>query len=148
MGTKADQIKEFFMGPLKAIDMKGLIDWAVNRHSAYALELNKRQLKVGQLDTGKAINPPYTQVTVAIKKAKGQPYDRVTLKDTGDFQDSMYMKRVRGGNEITAFDWKTLSLSRKYSVDIFGLNDRNKGILCNRMKPDAQKQFKSLLRHL
>ncbi len=146
MGTKANQIRDFFVGRLEAIDMKGLINWAVNRHGAYAIELNKRQLKVGQDDQGKIITPPYTAMTVSIKKAKGQPYDRVTLKDTGDFQDGMNMRRVAAGNEISSYDWKTISLTQKYGVDIFGLNEKNKGIFCNRMKPDAQKQFKTLLR--
>ena len=29
---------------------------------------------------------PYTDLTIEIKKEKGQPYDRVTLRDTGDFE--------------------------------------------------------------
>ena len=35
---------------------------------------------------------PYTPATVAIKRAKGQPTNRVTLRDTGDFHNDFFIK--------------------------------------------------------
>ena len=35
---------------------------------------------------------PYTRRTVEIKKIKGQPYDRVTLRDTGEFEASFFIR--------------------------------------------------------
>ena len=34
---------------------------------------------------------PYTPLTIAIKEEKGQPTNRVTLRDEGDFESSFYI---------------------------------------------------------
>jgi len=68
---------------------------------------------------------PYSPFTVEIKKSKGQPYDRVTLQDTGDFHKSFYIEYQGDGFEIKADDWKTSMLVRDYGKEILGLNDEN-----------------------
>lgn len=35
---------------------------------------------------------PYSPLTIAIKEEKGQPTNRVTLRDTGDFEASFFWK--------------------------------------------------------
>ena len=35
---------------------------------------------------------PYSPLTIEIKKEKGQPYNRVTLRDEGDFEQSFYVE--------------------------------------------------------
>lgn len=77
---------------------------------------------------------PYTENTVHIKMMKGQPYNRTTLKDEGDFYDSFIFKLSRAGFEISAQDPKTGNLAFKYGDDIFGLNEG-----------DVQEVKKSLL---
>jgi hypothetical protein len=64
-----------------------------------------------------------------IKKAKGQPTDRVTLRDTGDFESSFYLDVEDTYFEITAADFKTEKLMHKYGKDISGLNEENLRIL-------------------
>lgn len=59
-------------------------------------KLNTEQMYEGQLSTGAAILPHYSANTVAIKKRKGQPYDRVTLKDTGDFYRGYHLQVISG----------------------------------------------------
>ena len=69
---------------------------------------------------------PYAASTIEIKKAKGQPYDRVTLQDTGEFHASFYVDARSDEFEIMASDWKADDLARSYGKDIFGLTDANK----------------------
>jgi len=44
---------------------------------------NKQWFQKGQKLDGKEIKPAYSRITVSIKQKKGDPYDRVTLRDTG-----------------------------------------------------------------
>lgn len=71
---------------------------------------------------------PYSPVTVAIKKAKGQPTNRVTLRDEGDFEASFYVVADLESFQIRASDWKAEKLALKYG-DIFGLTQENREIL-------------------
>ena len=64
----------------------------VNNSSETILDANRDQLFSGKDKQGKEIIPEYTPTTIAIKKEKGQPTDRVTLKDTGDWHRSLFMK--------------------------------------------------------
>ena len=64
----------------------------VNNSSETILDANRDQLFSGKDKQGKEIIPEYTPTTIAIKKEKGQPTDRVTLKDTGEWHRSLFMK--------------------------------------------------------
>ena len=66
---------------------------------------------------------PYQPLTIRIKREKGQPIDRVTLRDTGDFQSSFYLEIGNEQFEIKANDWKTDDLIKKYGREILGLTD-------------------------
>lgn len=68
---------------------------------------------------------PYAPLTVEIKRLKGQPTSRVTLRDEGNFHHSFYIEYQSDGFRITASDWKTYDLKEKYGKDIFGLTDEN-----------------------
>lgn len=71
---------------------------------------------------------PYSPKTIAIKKSKGQPYNRVTLRDTGDFERSFFLVADDEGFVIKASDWKAEELELKYG-EIFGLTPENRGLL-------------------
>ena len=70
------------------------------------IRLNQEQLNSGVDSKDQVINTiggsPYRAYTVKIKKAKGQPTNIVTLRDTGKFQDSFRVKITNEGYEITA----------------------------------------------
>lgn len=68
---------------------------------------------------------PYSEYTIEIKKAKGQPTDRVTLHDEGDFSGSFFLDVAYDRFEIKAADGKTQELIRKYGRQILGLTDEN-----------------------
>lgn len=72
---------------------------------------------------------PYTQVTIAIKHEKGQPVNRVTLRDTGAFEKSFFLHCDNKQIIIFARDKKTQKLSKKYGPEIFGLTSENKNKL-------------------
>lgn len=73
-----------------------------------------------------ANNEVYAAMTIAIKETKGQPTDRVTLKDKGDFYRSFNVRDTADGWEITA---KTIKgdddLIKEWGPDILGLTDEN-----------------------
>jgi hypothetical protein len=88
-------------------------------------DLNAEQLNKGIDSKGQKITPDYTPFTKAIKRAKGQPTDRVTLKDTGDFYSSIDYSANFSGVDYTATDSKTNDLTEKYGDDILGLTDES-----------------------
>jgi hypothetical protein len=68
---------------------------------------------------------PYSEVTIEIKRAQGQPVDRVTLRDTGDFHSEFFLTRLADGVLIDSADEKTTDLQRQYGQSILGLTDEN-----------------------
>lgn len=68
---------------------------------------------------------PYSPLTVQIKQAKGQPTDRVTLRDEGDFHDSFFIKVGSDHFEVKASDSKTEKLRREFGDEIMEFTDEN-----------------------
>lgn len=102
---------------------------ALEQNQQKVVEANVEQLyKYGINSLGIRIDTyqPYTPYTVRVKQEKGQPYDRVTLRDTGDFQKSFEVVFEPVGFYITATDYKTQDLIDKYGAKIFGLTKENR----------------------
>lgn len=95
---------------------------------AAAVDLNINQMLSGIDSNGEFITPEYTERTVEIKKAKGQPYDRVTLRDEGDFHRSMFMEGSSFPATFNSTDYKTPFLEDKYG-EFFGLTKESKSDL-------------------
>lgn len=89
-------------------------------------DMNTFQLRRGIRADGSDITPFYTPFTVQIKQEKGQQSDRVTLRDTGDFWESITAKAFGNTLEFTATDPKTEELQEKYGENIIGLTAENK----------------------
>ena len=71
---------------------------SINESIRTSVDNNKTVIKTMQTDeqmyqginaSGNAIKPDYANSTINYKKRNFQPYDRVTLKDSGDFYDSI-----------------------------------------------------------
>jgi hypothetical protein len=89
---------------------------------------------------------PYTARTISIKRSKGQVVDRVTLRDTGDFQDSINVFLFDGGFLIVGEDKKTKELMDKYGDDILSLTDEHIGeIIWDYLYPALSTKLESLL---
>jgi hypothetical protein len=78
------------------------------------------------------IEPFYTPFTVRIKQSKGQRTDHVTLKDTGDFHNSIFIEfeGAKGTMKraiVTNTTDKALAndLAKKYGEAIIDLNDNS-----------------------
>ena len=82
----------------------------VESNVAEICELNsdKQLYEKGENALGVSIDTyrPYAPLTIEIKTMKGQPTDRVTLKDTGDFYESFFISADNEGFFIDATDWK------------------------------------------
>lgn len=99
------------------------------------LDLNKDQMERDGVDgTGKKIRPAYTPYTVKLKKAKGHTHSHVTLTDTGDFSDAIYVEFGDDFFYLGSEDPKTGELMLKYGDDIFGLNSGSRDELIDAMK--------------
>lgn len=86
---------------------------------------------------------PYQPLTMEIKAHKNQPYDRVTLKDEGDFHSDAIIDRIDDLTaEIDSTNVKRDALVKKYGKDIFGLTDNNMDEVREfYIKPDLLKKM-------
>lgn len=99
----------------------------VNEDSVLNLNRNEQMYNKGQDSAGQSIRPKYRPYTVRQKARRGQPYDRVTLRDEGDFHESMFIYPDYSGGEfeIRADDPKVPDLQQKYGPNILGLTPDN-----------------------
>ncbi|MFT5668826.1 MAG: hypothetical protein ACI9DK_003031 [Vicingaceae bacterium] len=67
----------------------------------------------------------YSSYTIALKKAKGEVYNRTTLLDTEDFYKGFFVTGRNKKIEIFSTDKKTKKLIDKYGKDIFLLTVEN-----------------------
>lgn len=117
----------------------------------YVLDLNRQ----GQLfDEGinsedesiKLIGGDYSAKTKRIKQAKGQPTNRVTLKDTGGFYRSFAIRNTADGFEIVANTIKEDGdLAERWGKEILGLTDESKMELVFRLVPLIQDYIRKKL---
>ena len=85
---------------------------------------------------------PYSPRTIKKKIRKGQPYDRVTLRDTGEFHASLHIEFDDDGFYITSTDDKAPYLLKKYGKTIFRLTNENlKTLLNNYIRPSLKEKM-------
>jgi hypothetical protein len=96
------------------------------------IEYNHEQLQGGEDALGQTIftigGSPYRPFTVKIKRAKGQPTNRVTLYDTGEFYETFSVRILKDGYEITAnFKKGSDDIRDNFSsqFDFLGLTDES-----------------------
>lgn len=114
------------IGKFKALDIEALARQVIEENRPLLEDFNAEQLQEGLMASGRDIVPEYSPFTIEEKKAKGQPYDRVTLKDTGDFWESIKIKTTRNELAFEATDPKADQLQEKYGEGILGLSEVNK----------------------
>lgn len=89
---------------------------------------------------------PYTAGTIKRKQKKGQPYDRVTLRDTGDFHSSLHVEFDEEGFYVTSSDDKAKYLLARYGKTIFRLTDENlTELLRDYIRPSLKEKLKEKL---
>lgn len=103
-----------------------MIKETINKESKVIRELQTdNQLFKGKDSKGESIVPSYTPYTIKIKKEKGDPYDRVTLSDTGNFYDTLVIEAFDDHYKIEfsptlAYGQK---LIEKYGSNVLGIQN-------------------------
>ena len=110
-------------------------------------ELNvHQQYDMGEDRNGEPITPEYAPSTIQYKRRKGQPTDRVTLQDTGQYHDTFKIRYEAEGFELYANDWKAGFLDKKYGKEIYGLQDEAARELADQVyQPRMIQKLKNLL---
>lgn len=83
----------------------------------------QKQLYQGEDSKGSFIRPAYKPMTIRIKMKKGQPTDRVTLKDTGKFYNSIKVIANETFVEVTTSIEYSKELFKKYGDNILGIQE-------------------------
>lgn len=107
-------------------DILPIIQRTVNQFRDELEEYNtKFQLSdKGEDNQGEKIKPAYTRFTISIKKTKGQPTDRVTLKDTGSFHRSIHVIAESNRMRIVSNHHLADELIQKYGKDVIGVQEK------------------------
>jgi hypothetical protein len=116
-----------------------------NENEVTELNTDKQLLDKGINSDGTDVEPAYTKTTISIKKRKGQPTNRVTLKDTGSFHRDFFVDTKKKGFSIGSKNSKTNDLVDKYGKKIFGLTNKSKSSLSYSLRIDLVKQIKRKL---
>lgn len=136
---------------LKSFDgeIMKIIEQVVRENDNIILDMNAEDQLLEKGITRKGVEiasfAPYAPLTIEIKKLKGQPTSRVTLRDEGDFHRSFYIEYITGGFQIKADDWKTQDLMFRYGEEILGLTDDNfHEFAVDYVKPALNESLKKL----
>lgn len=92
---------------------------SVKENAEIIIDMNTETLFSGKDSLGKSLGK-YAPRTIEYKKLKGQPYNRITLKDEGDFYEGFFVKTHKIGWSISSKDEKTGKLITDFGKDIFG----------------------------
>lgn len=122
----------------------------ITDNEAYIVDLNAQdqlyEEGVNRLGVSIMDYAPYRPLTIAIKEQKGQPTNRVTLRDTGDFESSFYLEVSDKQFEVKASDWKTEALIKKYGRQILGLTDENiSSLIWDYIYPDLMEKAREVI---
>lgn len=118
----------------------------VEKHSDFLTDCIRIQLDLGLNGYYNEIQPPYAPRTIKNKIRKGQPTDRVTLKDTGVFYGSLNLEYDDEGFRITSDDSKAKYLIAKYGDSILRLqNDDLNRFLKFYIRPALAERMKQYI---
>lgn len=112
----------------QSLDLKAEIPSIIDNTSQELIALNQSQLFDKGVNADNEELQPYTFLTEFYKREKNQPFDRTTLKDTGDFYRGFNIKTSNQFIIFDSTDSKTADLENKYGNRIFGLTQENKTV--------------------
>ena len=123
------------------VDLPFAVETALIETEAEYVELQQGQLYAGKQSDGTDIErigvayQGYAPTTIQIKQRKGQPTDRITLKDTGDFYSQIFSDPRSDGIVADSGDEKSQKLQQAYGKKIFGLADPAKQQYIDQVRP-------------
>jgi hypothetical protein len=110
---------------------------SISQNPKIVEDLNRAQLNEGIMPSGEKINPSYTRKTIAIKRIKAQPINRVTLRDSGKFYGSIKAKVTNSDLSISSTDAKyDKKIKPKYG-EVLGLTTENTATLISLVGEDV-----------
>jgi len=109
------------LNAVMALDPDAIMEESMAAGGTVYVKQQKEQMFDGINSEGLAIEPEYHPFTVQVKEAKGQPSNRVTLKDTGDFYEGIYTDPKGDKMYVDSKDTKSNALQEKYGDQIFGI---------------------------
>lgn len=127
---------------------KELVDEMLS-HENIIIDMVRDQLFSGVDGYTANIRPPYAPRTIKRKIKKGQPIDRVTLRDTGDFYGSLHLSYDDEGFYISSTDQKLSNiLKSRYGKPILRLSNENLSELINKyIRPSLTEKLKDYIRN-
>lgn len=97
----------------------------IENHEDILTDIIRTQLYSGIDGYMREIRPPYAPRTIKIKQRKGQPTDRVTLRDTGEFYNSLRIEFDDSGFRIVSNDDKAKYLIARYGGAILRIQNED-----------------------
>jgi len=143
--TRLDEIIE----GLRKVDVDRIFEQTVRKNEDLVTEMvSEIQLyEEGERGDGVFIADfaPYRPLTIELKRGKGQPTNRVTLRDEGDFHRSFFIQFKGDGFEVRARDWKEAKLKREYGEEILKLSSENMSdLIRSYVVPDIIAKFRAV----
>lgn len=93
----------------------------------------------------KEITPSYKNQTIEIKKSKNQRVSHVTLRDTGEFYNSLFINTKTNDIFLDSSDDKADYLKMKYGKSIMDLTEQEQLIIIDTIiEPFLVKEIKKL----
>lgn len=129
----------------KKIDVQFASESSIQDTGKELASIQQDQLFQGVRSDNSPIEPEYRPRTIGYKQRKGQPYDRVTLKDTGDFYSGIVIDVRQDIFVIDSADVKSGMLQQKYGKNIFGLNDQSRIEYIKTLRPVFIQYIKNAL---
>lgn len=119
------------------------------RNESIIIDMVRNQLYEGFDGNSARISPPYAQSTIARKIRKGQPTNRVTLLDTGDYYNSLYVAFDQDGFFVASSNPDLSSiLIAKYGAPILRLSDENlTRLLREHIRPSLAEKLKNYIQN-
>lgn len=111
---------------LQQVDLDFEAAESLNDSAEAYKRMNAEQMYMGVRSDGQAITPGYAASTIEQKKKKGQPYDRVTLRDTGLFHQKIMVYADNENIYIDSDVEYSKYLAERYTDKIFGLEKQNR----------------------
>lgn len=104
------------------VEFRNLIIQLNTKSQLYQQGIDSQGIKLSEYTR----NNGYSNYTKAIKEAKGQPTNRITLNDTGEFYKSFRVQRDGNSIKIVANPIKDdTNLFEEWGIDIVGLTEES-----------------------
>lgn len=140
MTTAADLLEN-----LQKVNINEIVKSSLINTTPALLRAQKKQMMAGKTAKGETIKPELrSQEYAKQKKAKYQesPFGIPNLRDTGEFQQNIYLEVDSDSYTLDSTDEKSSKLKAKYGEEIFGLSENSmENYVEKDLKPEFNRQI-------